>query len=151
MRRAMADINWATELRKIEREYDGLPPEPTPAEARARREAERREQQKERERIYAIGTAIRLILVVALAVGIWFWPYPRDCGPRLIAYLAAATVIVAGGIWSVVRTWIGRSPILHAVALTATLWGMLLIAAQALPRVGYARVDPENPPSWWCG
>src|SRR5918992_6043738 len=107
----MSEIDWATELRKIEREYDGLPPEPTPAEARKRLEMERREKLREQQRIYAIGTTIRLGLVVALAVGIWFWPYPQDCGHRLIAYLAAAGVIVAGGVWSVFRTWTGRSPI----------------------------------------
>jgi len=38
----MGEINWLTELRKIEREFDGLPPEPTPMELRARRAAEQR-------------------------------------------------------------------------------------------------------------
>ena len=144
-------VDWKTELRKIEREYDGLPPEPTPAEARHRREMERRDQQREQERIYTIGTTGRLALVVALSVGVWFWPYARDCGPRLIAYLVAATVIAVGGLWSVIRTWRGRNPILHSVALIATLWGLVLIAAQVLPRVGYARVDEASPPMWWCG
>lgn len=143
-------IDWKTELRKIEREYDGLPPEPTPAEARHRREMERRDQMREQEHIYGIGTMGRLALVVAAAVGIWFWPYARDCGPPLVLYLVAASVIVVGGIWSVVRTWLGRNPILHTVALIATLWGLVLIAAEVLPRVGYARVDADNPPTWWC-
>jgi hypothetical protein len=147
----MGDIDWATELRKIEREYDGLPPEPTPAEARKRLEIGRREKLREQQRIYGIGTTIRLSLVVALSVGIWFWPYARDCGPRLVAYLAAATVVIAGGVWSVFRTWKGRSPILHAVAIFATLWGLVLIAAQVLPRIGYARVDADAPPTWSCG
>jgi hypothetical protein len=51
----------------------------------------------------------------------------------------------------VFRTWTGRSPLLHAVALFATVWGLVLIAAEVLPRVGYAAVDPEAPPTWWCG
>ena len=148
----MADqIDWKTELRKIEREYDGLPPEPTPAEARQRREMDRRDHQREQDRIYRIGTMGRLGLVVALSVGIWYWPYARDCGPPLVAYLVAAGVIVVGGVWSVIRTWKGRNPLLHGVALAATLWGLILVAGQVLPRVGYAAVDEANPPAWWCG
>jgi len=146
----MADIDWTTELRKIERQYDGLPPEPTPAELRSRREIERREQRREQDRIYRIGTIGRLGLVLALAVGIWFWPYAHDCGLRLYAYFAASVVIVIGGVWSIVRSWRARAPIVHAVALLVTLWGMILLASQVLPRVGYARVDPAAPPTWSC-
>ena len=39
----MSEIDWNVELRKIEREYDGLPPEPSANALRARRAAELRE------------------------------------------------------------------------------------------------------------
>jgi hypothetical protein len=43
----LSEINWALELRKIEREYDGLPPEPTAAEQRQKRETEKRERERQ--------------------------------------------------------------------------------------------------------
>jgi len=46
----MGEINWLTELRKIEREFDGLPPEPTPMELRARRAAEQARREASRRR-----------------------------------------------------------------------------------------------------
>jgi hypothetical protein len=39
----------------------------------------------------------------------------------------------------------------HILAVAMTLWGVGLVAAEALPRVGYAKVaDPANPPGWFC-
>ena len=36
--RAVSEINWNAELRKIDREYSGLPPEPSPASVKANAE-----------------------------------------------------------------------------------------------------------------
>ena len=55
----MGEINWLTELRKIEREFDGLPPEPTPTELRARRAAEQRAERLRRERAMLVGVLAR--------------------------------------------------------------------------------------------
>jgi hypothetical protein len=151
MRELMTGIDWATELRKIERQYDGLPPEPTPKELNAKRAAERREFEILHDRALRIGAWGRAILVVALATAINFWPYFRDCGVGLFAYVGAESVVVLGGLWMVVWTWSARMPRAHMIAVAMTLWGMGLLADQALPRIGYARVpDPANPPGWLC-
>jgi hypothetical protein len=34
----------------------------------------------------------------------------------------------------------------HAVAMVMVLWGIALVAAQVLPRVGYA----ADAAKWWC-
>ena len=146
----MSGIDWATELKKIEREYDGLPPEPTPAELTRRRAAERREQEKLRDSALRIGAWGRAMLVVALATAINFWPYFRDCGVGLFAYVGAEAMVVFSGLWLVVWTWYGRMLRTHILAVAMVLWGVGLLAAQTLPRIGYAKVDPTNPPAWFC-
>ncbi len=146
----MSDIDWTTELRKVEREFSGLPPEPSPVIAKARREAERREQERKEARGAAFGTWIRLVLVLALAGGLNLWPYPRACGAGLAAYLGAETLIAVGGIWLGVLTWRYRMARAHLLALAIVLWGFGLIAAQVLPRVGYAKVDAAHPALWRC-
>ena len=59
-------------------------------------------------------------------------------------------MVVLSGLWLVVWSWHGRMVRTHIVAVTMVLWGLGLLAAQILPRVGYARVDPANPPGWLC-
>ena len=146
----MTEINWATELKKIEREYDGLPPEPTPRELNARRAAERRQQEMERNLALRIGAWTRALLVFALATALNFWPYFRDCGVGLFAYVGAESVVALGGLWMVVWTWSARMPRAHVVAVVMTLWGVGLLADQALPRIGYAKVEAPTPPGWLC-
>jgi hypothetical protein len=146
----MTEIDWAAELKKIEREYDGLPPEPTPAAARARREAEWRVQEERHSSALAVGAAGRIGLVLALAAAINFWPYACDCGVPLFAYMGAEAVVVAGGVWLAAWTWYHRMPRVHAFSLVVVLWGVALLSMQTLPRVGYAKVDPTNPPRWAC-
>jgi hypothetical protein len=147
----MTEIDWAAELRKIEREYDGLPPEPTPAAVKSRRYEERRVQEEHHEAALAVGAAGRIFFVVALAAAINFWPYAHDCGAALIAYVGAESVVAAGGLWLAAWTWHHRMPKVHTLSLIVVLWGLGLVAAQALPRIGYAKVDPRNPPQWMCG
>lgn len=147
----MNAVDWNTELRKIEREYDGLPPEPSADQARIRRDADRRAVQRKEDRAMTIGAIGRLVLVVALAVALDFWPYPRQCGEGLFAYLGAAGVIVTGALWAAAWTWRGRLPRMHLLAMAVLVWGVVLVGLQVLPRVGYAKVDAEHPPTWWCG
>lgn len=146
----MGEINWLTELRKIEREFDGLPPEPTPTELRARRAAEQRAERLRRERGMLLGVLARFLPVVALAGAIVLWPYHRDCGTGLLAYLGAEGVVVVGGLWLVACTWRARMAKTHGAALILVLWGLMLIAHQILPRVGYAKTNAADPPLWWC-
>lgn len=146
----MSEVDWNTELRKIEREFDGLPPEPSPAELRAKRAAERRAEERRRERAAKLGVQARLGLVVVLAAAIVFWPYRRECGVGLFAYMGAEGMVVAGGLWLMVCTWRSRMAKTHGVALGMILWGLMLIGHQILPRVGYAKSDPGKPPQWMC-
>jgi len=147
----MSEIDWPVELRKLEREFEGLPPEPSPARVRARREAERRAQERRTTRARMLGAMARLLLVAALGGALSAWPYPHGCGPGLFAYLGAEAVVVVGGLWVAWSTWSYRMAKAHVAAMVLVLCGLALIAAQVLPRIGYAKVDAKNPPRWWCG
>lgn len=147
----MSDVvDWNTELRKIEREFDGLPPEPSPAAVKAKRAAERQAEERRRERAAKLGVHARVALVAVLSAAIVFWPYRRDCGVGLFTYLGAEGMVVAGGLWLMVCTWRQRMAKTHGVALVTLLWGLMLIAYQVLPRVGYAKTDPAKPARWAC-
>ena len=146
----LSEINWAVELRKIEREYDGLPPEPSPTEVRQRRESERKEREHQEARAASFGAYFRLTLILGLAVSIAAWPYPTTCGLSVWGYLSALAVLVAGGIWTLAATWQCRAPWRHGVTLLVILWALTLGASEVLPRVGYAMPAPGRPTSWSC-
>jgi hypothetical protein len=143
-------IDWSTQLKKIERQFDGLPPEPSGSELRSKRENQRGSQQRKfaREAIFGAGSRVVLALSVSLAINVW--PYDRACGIGLGGYLAAALVVTTAGLWATVGSWRAHASKLHAVALLVVAWGIVLISAQVLPRVGYAKIDPRNGPAWRC-
>jgi hypothetical protein len=143
-------IDWSAQLKKIERQFEGLPEETSESELRAKRENEWRADANGRDREAVFGAASRVVLVLSLSLAIAAWPYDRACGGGLLGYLAASAAIVAGGLWAVVGTWRNRAPKLHAVALLAMAWGVVLIGAQVLPRVGYAKLDPGARLAWRC-
>lgn len=147
----MTTIDWNTELRKIEREFDGLPPEPSADQARIRRDAERRATERKQNVANGIGAAVRLSLVAALAASLPFWPYPKQCGEGLFGYVGAAGVIVLGALWVAAFTWRARLPRMHLLAMAALTWGVVLVGLEVLPRVGYAKVDAGHPATTWCG
>jgi hypothetical protein len=143
-------IDWAAQLKKIERQFEGLPPEPSESELRATRENERRQQFRQRNREAVFGAASRVVLVLSLGLAMAAWPYSRACGAGLLGYMVASAAIVGGGIWAMVGTWRGRAAKLHAAAMLAMAWGVVLITAQVLPRVGYAKLDPGMRVAWRC-
>jgi hypothetical protein len=144
------DDSWSTQLKKIEREFNGLPPEPSAAFKKLQSEEERRAQERAQQRVAMFGAGARLILVFALFGALTIWPYANDCGWGLFGYIGAEVVIVAGGLWVAFTTWRARLPKMHTVSLLTVLAGLILIAAQVLPRTGYASVDPKQPPQLWC-
>jgi hypothetical protein len=146
----VVEDNWASQLKKIEREFDGLPPEPSPAVQKMQSEAERRAKEKAQQRAAMFGAGARLVLVFALGAAMVIWPYSRDCGWGLFGYVGVEAVIVAGGIWVAATTWRGRLAKMHAFSLLIVLTGLALIAAEVLPRIGYAITDPKHPPQLWC-
>ena len=146
----MVQDDWSVQLKKIEREFDGLPPEPSAAFKKLQNEEERRAQERARQRAALIGVVARLILVAAVAVALEFWPYANDCGFGLFGYMGAEAIIVIGGVWVAISTWQARLPRMHIVSLAVTLAGLILIVGEVLPRIGYAAVDPKNPPRFSC-
>ena len=146
----MPENDWSTQLKKIEREFDGLPPEPSPAALKMQSEAERRAQERSVQRSALIGSMARLLLVLALGVALYMWPYARDCGTGLFGYLGVEAMMLIGGFWVAVTTWRARLAKTHTVSLLVMLASLTLIAAEVLPRVGYAKVDLKKPPAWFC-
>jgi hypothetical protein len=143
-------MNWTAELKKIEREFDGLPPEPSPAQLRAERSARSQERLRQEARRAALGVFVRLAPVLALAVGMPFWPYSVRCGWDLPVYFAALTMMGLGALWVATCTWRHRMAKTHTLTLLVVLWSLALLAMQVLPRVGYAKSDAEHPAGWRC-
>jgi hypothetical protein len=98
------------------------------------------------ERNEKLGVWARLVVVAILGVAILWWPYGRSCGLGLATYLVATAMIIVGGLWVVACTWTCRMARTHAIAMLVALWGAGLIAAEVLPRIGYAR----HPAAWLC-
>jgi hypothetical protein len=146
----VSEINWNAELRKIDREYSGLPPEPSPASVKAKRELERKQQEERDNRVGRIGVYARTTPVIALCVAIVFWPYPSHCGQPLYNFLGAVAAVTLGGFWISALTWRWRMPKTHILAALVVLWGLTITAAEVLPRVGYAKADAQRPPGWSC-
>ena len=145
----MSAIDWNSELKKIEREFDGLPPDGSTPEGRERRAIERREKERVEQHTAAIAAWVKLLLVAALAAGLHWWPYSRSCGTGLYAFLGAEAVVVIGGLWAAAATWRARMPRTHVLAMAAMLWGVGLLALEILPRIGYAKADPGRV-NWHC-
>lgn len=113
-------------------------------------EEERRAQERTQQRAAMFSGAARLVLVAALGVALALWPYERECGSGLFGFLGVELMIVIGGIWVAFTTWRYRLPRMHIVSLFIILGGLTLLAAEVLPRTGYASVDPKHPPSFTC-
>jgi len=144
----MSPINWDRELAKIEREFDGLPPEPRRPDPRVRLLVP--EPGPAVDNGSPIAVWARLTLVASLPAALAFWPYARECGLGLYAFLGAGAMIGVGGIWVASCTWRNRMGFAHSLALGLVLAGLVVVGMQVLPRVGYARVDPSHPPRWQC-
>lgn len=146
----MSEIDWKVELRKIEREFDGLPPEPSAADVRALRVAQERAQVAQR---YALaGAWVRLALVVALAVALFWWPNAHACGLDLATFVAAESMVAVGALWVVAFTWRHRLAASHSVAMVLLITGLVLVSVQLLPRLGYATfAGVRAAHGWRCG
>ena len=146
----LSEINWAAELRKIEREYDGLPPEPSPTELRQKRDVERQERERQDAAAASFGVYFRLTLLLGLAVSIAAWPFDINCGATLLGYMAAVALLVVSGIWTAAATFTHQLPRRHLTVLLVICWGIVLGAAQVLPRIGYANPVPGRATTWSC-
>jgi len=114
--------------------------------------AHRPEDTRERaERNVRLSVWARLVVVAILGAAMLWWPYAKSCGFGLVLYLAATAMIIVGGLWVVACTWTCRMARTHGLAMVVTLWGVGLIAAEVLPRIGYAKADAARPATWLCG
>ena len=143
-------IDWNVELRKISREYDGLPPETTPARVRAERVAELRAREREAALGALVATWARVLLVGALAVSLLWWPYGRDCGLPLAAFGGAAAMLVIGGAWAAGCAWRRRLAVPHVAAIALMVGGLALVASESVPRLGYGSLDWVATSGWRC-
>jgi len=163
----MADRDWDKELAKVDKQLASLSDEqllgtaaPAPAPAKGAREpgpvparaaaTSAPVAPTPTKSTSAFGVYARLALVVAVGAAMAIWPYPARCGVGLAGYLAAVGVMMAGGLWSSIWTWRHRASRGHTLSLLVLLWGMVLAAAQVLPRIGYAKPDLEHPATWFC-
>ncbi len=74
------------------------------------------------------------------------WPYAHTCGLGLYLYLGAVLAVTVAGGWASVSSWRHRVAPAHVLSLGVVLWGLILGAAQILPRIGYAAAAA----SWRC-
>ena len=146
----MSGINWSVELRKIEREYDGLPAARSRTQIRLQKVQEIIARGRLEERLAAVGVWLQLALVGSLGMSLYWWPYGHDCGFSLAAYLASQAMVIAGGLSLAISTWRNRQvwPFAGAVFFCLVAW--TVIALQTFPRMGYG-VGARAHAGWVCG
>jgi len=89
---------------------------------------------------------VRVGLAIVLGAAITQWPHLSECGLPLFGLLAALLVVVLVGLWASLWAWKTRMGVAHLLGLLVFAWGLVLIAGQVLPRVGYARTQAV----WRC-
>jgi len=94
-----------------------------------------------------LGVWVRVGLTALLAAALTQWPFARACGLGLYGYLGAVGLVIGSGMWGAASTWRLRLPKAHALALLTVLAGLVLLALEVLPRVGYA----SQVLRWTCG
>jgi hypothetical protein len=93
-----------------------------------------------------VGVWARVVLGLSLGVMMASWPYSRTCGLPLFGYLGALLIVMLSGLWAASSSWKHRAGLAHIVALSVVLYGFTLVAAELLPRTGYA----SDHASWSC-
>ena len=145
----MSDRDWDAEMRKIDQQLASIPSNAS-TPVRAQPQGGGGAVPMGRPETSTFGVMARLGLACALGVAIVFWPYSARCGLGLAGYLAAVTTLVVAGVWSSVWTWKHRSAKAHTVSLLLLTWGLVLAAADVLPRIGYAKPSANHPANWTC-
>jgi len=86
---------------------------------------------------WAVLTARMFVgLGVALGAAMPYWPYTTSGPWSLGLYLSAVILVIVTGIWGSKLTWDARLARAHTVAIVTTMWGLILVAAVVLPRIG---------------
>jgi hypothetical protein len=85
-------------------------------------------------------------LGVALSAAMPYWPYVNACSWGLGMYLSVVLLLLVTAVWAAKLTWDARLGRSHMVAVGVVCWGLALVAATLLPRIGYAAA----PAVWFC-
>jgi hypothetical protein len=93
-----------------------------------------------------LWTWTQVVLGGLLAVGMTQWPYAHGCGIKLFLYVGAAGLVVVAGLWGALSSWRRRMGLAHSLAMIVILTGLVLLAREVLPRVGYAK----QASTWMC-
>lgn len=154
----MADRDWSKELAKVDKqlaslsddELLGTAPKPAANAPRGSNAPAAPPAAKPERKTNAFGVYARVLLAIALGVATIVWPYENRCGVGLAGYLAAATAVVAGGLWASVWTWRHRAPRAHTLSLLIVLYGLVIGSLNVLPRIGYGKPSARYPANWSC-
>jgi hypothetical protein len=92
------------------------------------------------------GVWVRVGLGLAVGALMTQWPYRHNCGFPLYLYMASVVVVTVAGAWGGLSSWKLRMGVAHVLSLIVIVWGLVLGAAQVLPRVGYA----AHAATWQC-
>jgi hypothetical protein len=144
------DREWEKQMAKIDKQLESVSDEALLPARSAPTAAARAAAVETQKGTSTLGVFLRLSLAVMLGVAMLFWPYAARCGLGLAAYLGATAVVATAGVWSAVWTWRHRAGRGHVLALLLVIWGVVLAAAEVLPRSGYARPDADHPAVWAC-
>jgi hypothetical protein len=145
----MSDRDWDAEMRKIDQQISSIPSQGA-APVRAPAQSAGIAPPAARSETSTFGVMARLGLAAVLGVAIVFWPYSARCGLGLAGYLGAVATLIVAGAWSSIWTWKHRAARAHTVSLLLLTWGLVLAAADVLPRVGYAKPSANRPANWTC-
>ena len=145
----MSQIDWGVELRKIERQFDGLPPERTRTQIRLQKIKELAAKERFDERLALVGIWARLVLVGALATSLYWWPYGRDCGFPLAAFLISQMMVIVGGLTIAIRTWRDRIAWAFLGSALFIVGAWTVLALHTLPRLGFP-MAPSTSVGWSC-
>jgi len=145
----MSDRDWDAEMKKIDQQLASIPSQAS-MPARAQPQGATAPIAATRSETSTFGVMARLALACALGVAIVFWPYSARCGFGLAGYLGAVATLMVAGVWSSIWTWKHRAARAHTVSLLLLTWGIVLAAADVLPRVGYAKTAANHPANWTC-
>jgi hypothetical protein len=85
-----------------------------------------------------LGAWLKVGLSAAAGALMTQWPYAHSCGLGLYLYLGSVLAVTVAGGWASVASWKHRMAVAHVLSLGVVLWGLILAAAQILPRIGYA-------------
>jgi len=132
----VSDIDWNLELRKIEREYDGLPPERSRTQLRLQKIQEIAAKDRFLARLALVGIWAQLILFAALGTSLFWWPYGRSCGMPLAAYLFSYGIVIIGAVTLALRAWRDRLPWIFIGSMASVALAWTVIALNVMPRLG---------------